>query len=129
MWQVRNRGLSALKPVSPLLDASLVFDLKIPNSQLHFINKGFPALKLKPGFSLLFLSPTLRCFSIYNTHKLENVCIGRIQDSLHSELHNVNFFTQIISVQLNCEKFLTFKVLNGHKKQILGQTYQKLHLD
>ena len=47
-----------------------------------------------------------------------------------AELHNVNFFTQIISVQLNlpkkkrvnCEKFLTFKVLNGHlKKQILGQ--------
>ena len=54
-----------------------------------------------------------------------------------AELHNVNFFTQIISVQLNlpkkkrvnCEKFLTFKVLNGHKKQILGQTYQKLHLE
>ena len=54
-----------------------------------------------------------------------------------AELHNVNFFTQIISVQLNlpkkkrvnCEKFLTFKVLNGHNKQILGQKYQKLYLE
>ena len=51
-----------------------------------------------------------------------------------AELQNVNFFTQIISVQLNlpqekrvnCEKFLTFKVSNGHKKQIYGQKYQKL---
>ena len=55
-----------------------------------------------------------------------------------AELHNVNFFTQIISVKLNLPqeksrkllvKFLTFKVLNGYKKQILGQTYQKLHLE
>ena len=46
------------------------------------------------------------------------------------------FFTQIISVQLNLpqekcvnRKFLTFKVLNGHKKQILGQKYQQLYLE
>ena len=30
---------------------------------------------------------------------------------------------------VNCEKFLTFKVLNGHKKQILGQKYPKLYLE
>ena len=46
----------------------------------------------------------------------------------------ISIFTQIISVQLNLppkkhvnrDKFLTFKVLNGHKKQILGQ---KLYLE
>ena len=54
-----------------------------------------------------------------------------------SQLQNVNFFTQIISVQLNLpqekarklREGLTFKVLNGHKKQILGQKYQKLYLE
>ena len=63
--------------------------------------------------------------------------VSYVWSCLYTELHNVNFFTQIISVQLNlpkkkrvnCEKFLTFKVLNGHKKQILGQKYQKLYLE
>ena len=31
--------------------------------------------------------------------------------------------------RVNCNKFLTFRILNGHKKQFLGQKYQKLYLE
>ena len=34
-----------------------------------------------------------------------------------------------IKKRVNRDKFLTSKVFNGHKKQILGQKYQKLYLE
>ena len=69
--------------------------------------------------------PFKQCLGEFNVR-----CLAR------SELQNVNFFTQIISVQLNLPqekarklREVTFKVLNGHKKPILGQKYQKLYLE
>ena len=51
-----------------------------------------------------------------------------------TELQNVNFLNRsFLSNQIypkkkrvNRDRVFTFKVLNGHKKQIYGQKYQKL---
>ena len=85
-------------------------------------------------FPIAFCGPDIEG-SFLKTYFCDSNVFVVVLPSSESELHNVNFFTQIISVQLNLPQEKArklrevFDIFNGHKKLILGQTYQKLHLE